>query len=132
MGELWRELGFIRWPLTFSLLAVVLVSALSVYRLYKPGVGGDMRSKVWIDAILFWGGFAVITGVLGTVVGVVVAAQSIEAAGEVSTSLVWGGLKIALLSSVFGLVVLFFSSLVWFGLQFRWRMLVAAGAVKAG
>ena len=60
-------------------------------------------------------------------VGIVLAAQSIEAAGEVSTSLVAGGLKVAVLSAAFGLMILFFSSLIWFGLQFRWRMLVGEG-----
>jgi hypothetical protein len=121
----WAALGFIRWPLTFSLLAVIGLTALSLYRLYKPGAWGDQRTRVWLDAILFWGAFATVSGVLGTVVGIVLAAQSIEAAGEVSTTLLWGGIKVALLSSVFGLLILATSSLVWFGLTFRWRMLVA-------
>lgn len=122
----WQALGFIRWPLTFSLLAVALLSALSVYRLFRPGAWGDLRTKVWLDAILFWGAFAVISGVLGTVVGLVLAAQSVEAAGEVSTVLLAGGIKVALVSSALGFLILFFSSLAWFGLQFRWRMLVAS------
>lgn len=128
MGTLWDAIGFIRWPLTASLLAVVGLTMLSTYRLYRPGAWGDQRSKVWLDAILFWGGFATVSGVLGTVVGMVVAAQSIEAAGDVSTTLLWGGIKIALLSSVFGLLILATSALAWFGLQFRWRMLVAEEA----
>lgn len=128
MSSLWIQLGLIRWPLLFSLLAVVLVTSLSAHRLFKPGAWGDLRTKVWLDAILFWGAFALIAGVLGTVVGVVLAAQSIEAAGAVSTTLVWGGIKLALLSSVLGLLILAVSSLIWFGLQFRWRMLVAAEA----
>lgn len=124
----YEALGFIRWPLTFSLLAVVFLSGLSTYRLFRPGAWGDLRTKVWVDAILFWGAFAVISGALGTVVGVVLAAQSIEAAGEVSTALVAGGMKVALLSAAYGLLILFFSSLIWFGFQFRWRMLVATEA----
>jgi len=130
VNSLWIQLGLIRWPLMFSLMAVVLVTGLSVQRLFRPGAWGDLRTKVWLDAILFWGAFALVAGVLGTVVGVVLAAQSIEAAGEVSTTLVWGGIKLALLSSVLGLLILAVSSLVWFGLQFRWRMLVAAEAAE--
>ena len=34
---------------------------------------------------------------LGTLVGIVIAAQSIEAAGAISTTLVWGGIKVAML-----------------------------------
>lgn len=121
----WYALGFIRWPLAFSFVAVVFLTGLSAYRLFRPGAWGDLRSKVWLDAILFWGAFAVVSGALGTVVGIVLAAQAIEAAGEISTTLVAGGMKVALLSAAFGLMILFFASLVWFGLQFRWRMLVA-------
>ena len=128
MGMVWSELGLIRWPLAFSLLAVLLLSGLSVYRLFRPGAWGDLRTKVWLDAVLFWGGFAAISGVLGTVMGLVLAAQSVEAAGEVSTVLVAGGIKIALLSTALGILILFLSSLAWFGLQLRWRMLVAGEA----
>lgn len=126
MITLWQALGVIRWPLTLSLFAVAALTALACYRLFKPGAWGDLRSKVWVDAILFWGGFAMVSGVLGTVVGVILAAQAIEAAGSVSTTLLWGGIKVALLSSALGLTILFFASLSWFALQFRWRMLVAS------
>lgn len=122
----WEAIGFIRWPLTFSLLAVLSLAAMSAYRVFKPGARGDLRSKVWVDAIFFWGAFAMIAGVLGTLVGIIVAAQSIEAAGEVNTTLVWGGIKVAVLSSAIGFLILSFASLLWFGLQFRWRMLAAA------
>lgn len=132
MGTLWIQLGFIRWPLAFSFVAVVLLSGLSVYRLFKPGAWGDVGTKVWLDAILFWGAFGLIAGALGTVVGMVLAAQSIETAGEVSTALVWGGIKLALLSTALGLLILAVSSLVWFGLQLRWRLLVAAESTSGG
>jgi hypothetical protein len=74
-------------------------------------------------SILFWGGFAMITGVLGTLVGIVVSAQSVEMAGSVSTALVWGGIKVAMLSSAFGTLVFAASGLLWFALQLRWRVL---------
>jgi hypothetical protein len=132
MNNVWVEMGFMRWPLAFSFVAVVLLAALSAYRVFKPDAWGDLRTKVWLDAILFWGAFAMIAGVLGTLVGMVLAAQSIEAAGEVNTTLAWGGIKVALLTSALGTLILAFASLLWFGLQFRWRMLVASDAAEAG
>ncbi len=42
-------------------------------------------------------------GFLGTVVGMIMAFQSIEAAGEVEATLVAGGIKVALLTTAFGL-----------------------------
>lgn len=44
-------------------------------------------------------------GFLGTVIGMVVAFDAIEAAGDISPTVVAGGIKIALLTTVFGLIV---------------------------
>ena len=123
--SIWESMGFMRWPLAFSLLCVLLLSLYSGGRLFRPGASADLLTKTWLDAILFWGGFAMISGFLGTIVGVVIAAQSIEAAGSVQTTLVWGGIKVALLTSAFGTLILAASSLLWFGLQLRWRILEA-------
>ena len=44
-------------------------------------------------------------GFMGTVIGMISAFDSIEAAGDISPSVVAGGIKVALLTTVFGLVV---------------------------
>jgi len=128
MSAIWEGVGFIRWPLTFTFLAVVILALWSAAKLFRPGATPDLRSKAWVDAILFWGGFAVITGVLGTLIGIIIASQAIEAAGDVSAPLVWGGIKVAMLSSALGMMILAFAALLWFVLQLRWRLLVAEGA----
>jgi len=122
-SEIWNAMGFMRWPLTFSLGAVLVLALWSSYKLFRPGASPDRHTKAWLDGILFWGGFAVICGVLGTLVGIIIAAQAIEAAGDVSTTLVWGGIKVAMLTSVFGMLILGFAALLWFVLQLRWRLL---------
>jgi len=43
-------------------------------------------------------------GFLGTVVGMVQAFDAIEAAGDISPTIVAGGMKVALLTTVFGLI----------------------------
>jgi len=87
--------------------------------------GRRVVAKTWVDAILFWGGFAAISGVLGSIIGVIIAPQSIEAAGAVSATLVAGGIKVALMSSAMGVLMLGFAAVLWFTLQFRWRVLQA-------
>lgn len=120
--NIWEAMGFIRWPMSVSTLLVVVIGIWSAIQLSTTSGASSMRTKVWIDSVLFWGGFTTIAGVLGTLVGIVIAAQSIEAAGTISTPLVWGGIKVALLSAVFGILVLACSSLLWFGLNTRWRL----------
>jgi hypothetical protein len=125
IDTLWTEFGFIRWPLMFSFMTVIGLALFSTIRLFRPGATADLHTKAWLDAILFWGGFATISGLLGTLIGITIASQSVEAAGEVNVTLMWGGIKISLLSSLFGVLILAFASLLWFVLQLRWRLLVA-------
>lgn len=125
MAKVWHEIGFIHWPLLLSLICVTALAAWSGFRLFFLDRQADLRTKTWVDAILFWGGFAMISGVLGTLIGIIVAAQSIEAAGDVSTALVWGGMKVAIESSAVGILILAWAALLWFALQLRWRLLEA-------
>lgn len=125
--EAFEALGVIRWPLTFSLLVVVALALWSLPLVWRDTVP-DRHARTWIDAILFWGAFAAISGVLGTLVGIIIAAQAIEIMGGLSDTLVWGGIKVALLSSALGTLILAVASLLWFGLQLRWRFLIAEHA----
>lgn len=70
-----------------------------------------------IDGVLFWGGFASVVGLIGTLGGVAVMARSLERAGEAPASLIWGGLRVALIPTAFGLGVLALSLLAWYGLR---------------
>lgn len=119
----WLAMGFMRYPLVFCFFAVFVLASWSAIKVFKPGATPEPHTKAWIDAILFWGGFAVICGVLGTLIGIIIASQAIEAAGEISPHLVWGGIKVAFLTSVMGVLILGFAALSWFALQLRWRLL---------
>ena len=125
IATIWESMGFTRWPLAFSVVVIAALTMFSGFRLFRSDASADLRSKAFVDAILFWGGFAVIWGVLGTLIGITIAAQAIEAAGAVSTTLVWGGIKVAMLTSLFGMLILVIASLIWFVLQLRWRLLQA-------
>lgn len=56
----------------------------------------------WISLFI---ALAPMLGFMGTVIGMISAFDAIEAAGDISPSLVAGGIKVALLTTVFGLVV---------------------------
>ncbi|MCM1531558.1 MAG: MotA/TolQ/ExbB proton channel family protein [Bacteroides sp.] len=62
-----------------------------------------------LEKNLSWIGFVIavapMLGFLGTVVGMVQAFDDIEAAGDISPTVVAGGMKVALLTTVFGLIV---------------------------
>lgn len=69
--------------------------------------GGVMMARLernlsWITLFI---ALAPMLGFLGTVVGMVQAFEDIEAAGDISPTIVAGGMKVALLTTVFGLIV---------------------------
>tara|TARA_Y100001968_G_scaffold264469_1_gene253381 strand:- start:687 stop:1484 length:798 start_codon:yes stop_codon:yes gene_type:complete len=69
--------------------------------------GGVQMGK--LEKGLSWVSFCIavapMLGFMGTVIGMIGAFDSIEAAGDISPSLVAGGIKVALLTTVFGLIV---------------------------
>ncbi|PSQ65758.1 MAG: flagellar motor protein MotA [Bacteroidetes bacterium SW_7_64_58] len=60
------------------------------------------RGLVWLSLFI---SVAPMLGFLGTVIGMIEAFDSIEQAGDISPRLVAGGIKIALLTTAFGLIV---------------------------
>jgi biopolymer transport protein ExbB len=60
------------------------------------------KGLVWISLFI---ALAPMLGFLGTVVGMIQAFDKIQAAGDISPTIVAGGIKVALLTTVFGLIV---------------------------
>jgi biopolymer transport protein ExbB len=60
------------------------------------------KGLVWISLFI---AIAPMLGFMGTVIGMIEAFNRIEAVGDLSPSVVAGGIKVALLTTVFGLVV---------------------------
>ena len=64
---------------------------------------GQLEKNVsWVSLFI---ALAPMLGFMGTVIGMIDAFDKIEAAGDMQPSLVAGGIKIALLTTVFGLIV---------------------------
>jgi biopolymer transport protein ExbB len=69
--------------------------------------GGVQTAR--LETNMSWIGFCISVapslGFLGTVVGMVQAFDDIEKAGDISPTIVAGGMKVALITTVFGLIV---------------------------
>jgi len=70
---------------------------------YGSVLMGRLESGLsWISLFI---ALAPMLGFMGTVIGMIQAFDNIEAAGDISPSIVAGGIKVALLTTVFGLIV---------------------------
>ncbi len=123
MMDLIHAGGIFMWPLV-AIAVVVVALALWVAARIGKAEAADPVLETGIDATLFWGAWAVLLGLLGTFGGIYQAAGAIERAGAVSAPMVWGGVKVALITTLFGLTIFIVASLAWFGLRTWYRRAV--------
>lgn len=60
------------------------------------------KAPAWIKEI---GLFALAFGFLGTILGFMQAADAVRQIGDVSQNVIWGGVKVALIPIVYGIIV---------------------------
>jgi hypothetical protein len=117
MIELFSQGGVIMYPL-LAATAAVIGYGVAAARGLRSATGPDPRLEATIDGVLFWGAFGVVLGVIGSLIGIVQAARIIEAAGGVvEPILVWGGIRVALTSTIVALPVFGLAALAWFALR---------------
>ncbi|MGD2069120.1 MAG: MotA/TolQ/ExbB proton channel family protein [Gemmatimonadota bacterium] len=125
MIDFFRQGGPFMWPLLLVAVAVAVLAVRSVLRMRGPE-SQDVRLETGIDAILFWGAWGVVLGLLGTLGGVYQAAGAISRAADISVPVVWGGIRVALTTTIFGLLVFAVAAVVWFALRVRYRRRTAS------
>jgi len=106
--------GVMMWPI-LGAAVLVLGAAFDEGRKVRSGAG-----DAEIGVVLAWGGLAAVFGILGTLVGLAQMADAYEKVG-MRGSIAWmwfgGGIKVSLVSSIFGFCVFGLSLLLWFGLR---------------
>ncbi len=124
--EFFKQGGFFMWPI---LVISIVIGVLAVWAFVRTRDldGPDAVVETGIDAVLFWGVWVVVVGLLGTFTGIYLAAGVIEQAAAVSPAVIWSGIRVALTTTLFGLFVFCVASLMWLGLRVSYRRRVAAG-----
>lgn len=113
-------------PLFMGILSIIgtAMLALSVFNLWSIyNKKFTEASKNKISQIKEVGLLALIVGVLATTVSLMGAFEAIEAAGDVSMSLLAGGLKYATYTIVYGMIIYILSILISMGLRWKVNML---------
>ncbi|WP_420438198.1 hypothetical protein [Candidatus Palauibacter sp.] len=110
-----ESLGFIQYPIWIVLILMLVQIVRATVELVRPGVPA---AGLRIHSILILGALAACLGVLGSLVGVWLAAEAISQAGEVSPSLLWSGIQVTLGSSIVGFLILGLASVAWLALQY--------------
>lgn len=104
---------FFMFPIAIMWIVVILLSSLQFFN-YFSSKRNDEKIAKRNSTILFIGSFALLFGMFGQLLGLYQALDAIERAGDISPFLIAGGLKISLLTVIYGFSLLLFSSLIWF------------------
>jgi len=105
-------------PITLLFLFNLGVMAYVIINLLKKN-SIDVK---WIETIKHVGGIAVAAGTFGTLVGLFVAFDVLEATKEIIPfQVIMGGLKVALINILYGLIVFFISMLVYVTMKLKIR-----------
>lgn len=70
-------------------------------------------TQAGLDLILLFGSLAFVTGILGQAIGLFMAFNAIEAAGDISPALIAGGFRVSMIAPLYGLFSFIFSLLCW-------------------
>jgi hypothetical protein len=108
--------------ITLVIIVLIVRKSLQVYSPSPPATGDLDRG---LHAILFWGVFTFVLGVYGQLAGIYSALGAIVAAADVSPGIIAEGMAISFRPTLFGLVVMMLSAVVWLLLNDRRRKLTA-------
>jgi biopolymer transport protein ExbB/TolQ len=107
--------------LTF-LLVVLLAVAIFFFITIASGKADEKKNfRHQLSYIKSVGLFTMITGILGQLIGLLEAFKAIERVGDVSPAILAGGLKVSMITTLYGIFIYLFSILIWFLLDLRYH-----------
>ena len=114
-----KNLFLMGGPLFMSILTMlfVIMTAWIIYHLIvvynskQTNLENALRKIGYGKSI---GLFAMVTGIFAQLLGLYEAFSAIEKAGDISPALVYGGIKISMISTLYGIFIYLFSLILWF------------------
>ena len=97
--------------LSISLATIIGTTILNIVRLTKNNYNPTIQYLV-INDIKAIGIFAIVWGVFGQSIGLFSALQAIETAGDISPAMIYGGLKVSMITTLYGTFIFLFSWLI--------------------
>ena len=114
-----KNLFYMGGPLFMGILTAILIImvAWTVYHLIPVISQKEVnisKSKSKLKHIKTIGTFGLVTGILGQLIGLYQAFDVLEKMGNVSQSLLAGGLKVSMITNLYGIFIFLFSLILWF------------------
>ena len=116
------KLFFMGGPIFMGILTLLLIVLLAVSVLFilkltsgKPTIQNRLTHQLsYLKSI---GLFSMIVGILGQLIGLVLALNASETVNDISPVIMLGGLKISMISTLYGIIIYLLSLIIWFMLD---------------
>lgn len=104
-------------PLFMGILTIILIAliAVAVYAFIRTNKGSSGEKS--ISLVKEIGIFGLVVGILGQLIGLVQAFDAIERAADISPALLFHGLKISMITTLYGFIICIIGWLLYFGLK---------------
>jgi biopolymer transport protein ExbB/TolQ len=117
-----KDFFYMGGPLFMGILTLLLaiLLAITVYFLVLIVSGKALEKKNFRHQLTYIksaGLFTMIMGILGQLIGLLEAFKAIERVGDISPAILAGGLKVSMISTLYGIFIYLLSILVWFVLD---------------
>lgn len=117
------DLFYMGGPLYMGILTILLliILALAIYRTVQilgNQVEYETTFRHYLTHIKSLGLFTLVVGILSQLIGLYQAFSAIEQAGAVSPALLAGGLKVSMITTIYGMIIFVLSYLIWLGLDY--------------
>ncbi|MEN8229741.1 MAG: MotA/TolQ/ExbB proton channel family protein [Bacteroidota bacterium] len=113
------QLFYMGGPLFMGILTFlfVILLAISIY-FFLSITSGKAAERINFRHQLTYlksvGLFTMITGILGQLIGLMTAFKTIERVGDISPAMLAGGLKVSMITTLYGILIYLTSILIWF------------------
>ena len=111
--------GVFMTPLTLLGIGALLLTIKKVVDIYVNAELPASKHRSMVNSILQLGILSFFIGVLSQAIGLIEAFQVIEQVGSVTPAMLAGGLKVSMIASVYGLIILVVAFIGWSVLKNR-------------
>lgn len=107
--------------LTLLLILAIVVAFVNGRAVLSKDQEPLVEKRAKLSYIKSIGTLAIIVGIFGQLLGLISAFDTIEGVGGVSTPMLMGGLKVSMISTLYGFVIFILANIIWLVLSLKLR-----------
>lgn len=114
--------------MALAMLYFAIKTAMALFGTNSNAAAAPKPSSLYY--IRFFGMLALVTGILGQLIGLYEAMKHIAAQGDISQAALAGGFKVSSICTLYGFIVFLIAHLIWFALDLKYKNSYVAEGYK--